>query len=77
MTNQDFPVEGVEMSVLLVVGDLDRARAFYRDLLGATEVCEYGGTSAVLPDEDVTRRPARGRSTESKGIERGWHINRS
>ena len=36
------------MSVLLVVEDLDRARAFYGDVLGATEVRAYGGTSAVL-----------------------------
>jgi catechol 2,3-dioxygenase-like lactoylglutathione lyase family enzyme len=48
MTNQNFPIEGVEMSVLLVVEDLDRARAFYRDVLGATDVRSYGGTSAVL-----------------------------
>ena len=48
MSDQAFPVEGVEMSVLLVVDDLDRARVFYRDVLGATEIREYGGTSAVL-----------------------------
>ena len=48
MMDQDFPVQGVEMSVLLVVGDLDRARAFYRDVLGATELRQYGGTSAVM-----------------------------
>jgi len=46
--NQDFPVQGVEMSVLLVVGDLGRARAFYRDVLGATDLRQYGGTSAVM-----------------------------
>jgi catechol 2,3-dioxygenase-like lactoylglutathione lyase family enzyme len=31
-----------------VVSDLERARHFYRDVLGAQEVREYGGTSAVL-----------------------------
>ncbi len=46
MMNQDFPVQGVEMSVLLVVGDLDRARAFYRDVLGATE---FASMVARLP----------------------------
>ncbi len=51
MKDQDFPVQGVEMSVLLVVGDLDRARAFYRDVLGATEIRQYGGTSAVMQFE--------------------------
>ncbi len=48
MSDQGFPVDGVEMSVLLVVNDINRGRAFYRDVLGATEVREYGGTSAVL-----------------------------
>jgi catechol 2,3-dioxygenase-like lactoylglutathione lyase family enzyme len=36
------------MTVLRVVSDLERARHFYRDVLGAQEVREYGGTSAVL-----------------------------
>ena len=54
MMNQDFPVQGVEMSVLLVVGDLDRARTFYRDVLGATELRQYGGTSAVMQFEGTS-----------------------
>ena len=44
----DFPVAGVEVTQLLVVSDLARARAFYCDVLGATLFREYGGTSAVL-----------------------------
>ena len=47
MSDQGFPADGVEMSVLLVVNDSERARAFYRDVLGATDLREYGGTSAV------------------------------
>jgi lactoylglutathione lyase len=43
-----FPTDGVELTVLRVVGDLERARHFYRDVLGAQELREYGGTSAVL-----------------------------
>jgi catechol 2,3-dioxygenase-like lactoylglutathione lyase family enzyme len=43
-----FPAPGVELTHLLVVGDLSRARAFYRDVLGAEVVREYGGTSCVL-----------------------------
>src|SRR2546429_7137658 len=43
-----FPTYGVEMTVLRVVSDLDRSRQFYRDVLGAREFREYGGTSAVL-----------------------------
>ncbi len=38
----------MEVTLLLVVGDLERARRFYVDVLGATETREYGGTSVVL-----------------------------
>ena len=44
----EFPVEGVELTQLLVVSDIGRARQFYTDVLGATLYREYGGTSAVL-----------------------------
>ncbi len=43
-----FPTKGVELSLLLVVSDLARARKFYRDVLGATVYREYGGTTTVL-----------------------------
>lgn len=43
-----FPTDGVQVTVLRVVSDLERARHFYRDVLGANEIREYGGTSAVL-----------------------------
>ena len=43
-----FPDEAMELTHLLVVRDLDRARDFYRDVLGATVHREYGGTSCVL-----------------------------
>ena len=43
-----FPIEGVELTHILVVADLDRARSFYRDVLGATVYREYAGTSSVL-----------------------------
>jgi catechol 2,3-dioxygenase-like lactoylglutathione lyase family enzyme len=43
-----FPTEGVELTHILVVANLDRARSFYRDVLGATLYREYGGTSSVL-----------------------------
>ena len=46
--NQDFPSAGMELTHILVVGDLDRSRNFYRDVLGATIYREYGGTSCVL-----------------------------
>jgi len=43
-----FPDEQMELTHILVVGDLPRAIEFYRDVLGATLVREYGGTSAVF-----------------------------
>ena len=43
-----FPVDGVELTTLLVVEDVERARSFYVHVLGATLFREYGGTSAVL-----------------------------
>ncbi len=46
--SKDFPVDGVELTFLLVVQDLPRSRSFYTDVLGATLHREYGGTSAVL-----------------------------
>lgn len=46
MTAQ-FPAEGMEATVLLVVADTSRSTAFYRDVLGAEVYREYGG-SVVL-----------------------------
>jgi catechol 2,3-dioxygenase-like lactoylglutathione lyase family enzyme len=43
-----FPADGMALTHILVVADIDRARSFYRDVLGATVVREYGGTSCVL-----------------------------
>ena len=47
MTNA-FPVDGVEVSLLLVISDLERSKRFYRDVLGADFYREYGGTSCVF-----------------------------
>jgi catechol 2,3-dioxygenase-like lactoylglutathione lyase family enzyme len=44
---QDFPA-GVEVTHILVVSDIDRSRDFWREVVGAELVREYGGTSAVL-----------------------------
>lgn len=38
----------MELTHLLVVGDVNRARDFYRNVLGAELYREYGGTSVVL-----------------------------
>ena len=38
----------MELTHILVVAEIDRARTFYRDVLDAEVVREYGGTSCVL-----------------------------
>jgi catechol 2,3-dioxygenase-like lactoylglutathione lyase family enzyme len=43
-----FPTDTMELTHILVVSDVDRARTFYRDVLGAEVYREYGGTSCVL-----------------------------
>ena len=48
MTTDSFPVPGVELTHLIVVGDMPAARHFYAEVLGATVHREYGGTSCVL-----------------------------
>lgn len=44
----EFPTPDVEVTHLFVVSDMERARTFYRDVLGAEIYREYGGTSCVL-----------------------------
>ena len=46
--SSDFPTDGMELTHLLVVSDVERSRAFYREVLGAEVHREYGGTSVVL-----------------------------
>jgi catechol 2,3-dioxygenase-like lactoylglutathione lyase family enzyme len=43
-----FPTEGVELTRLLVVRDIEVSRHWYVEVLGATLEGEYGGTSLVL-----------------------------
>ena len=44
----NFPTDGMELTHLLVVGDMQRSRLFYEKVLGAEVYREYGGTSVVL-----------------------------
>jgi catechol 2,3-dioxygenase-like lactoylglutathione lyase family enzyme len=44
----DFPAEGMELTHILVVADVERSRTWYTNVLGAELYREYGGTSAVL-----------------------------
>ena len=46
--SNEFPVDGVELTLLLVVENVAQARAFYVEVLGADLFREYGGTSAVI-----------------------------
>ena len=43
-----FPQEGMELTHILVVRNIERSAAFYRDVLGAELYREYSGTSAVF-----------------------------
>ena len=45
---ETFPTDSMELTHILVVGDLERSVRFYRDVLGAEFVREYGGSSAVF-----------------------------
>lgn len=46
--NTDFPSNDMELTHILVVSEMERSLPFYRDVLGAEVVREYGGTSCVL-----------------------------
>lgn len=46
--NKDFPTSGMELTHILVVSNMENSRQFYRNILGANVIREYGGTSCVL-----------------------------
>ncbi len=48
MTGTPFPSPDMGMTLLLVVDDVERSKAWYVDVLGATVHREYGGSSCVL-----------------------------
>jgi catechol 2,3-dioxygenase-like lactoylglutathione lyase family enzyme len=45
---QEFPTPDMALTQIRVVSDVDRAKSFYVDVLGARLFREYGGTSVVL-----------------------------
>lgn len=45
--NSNFPTANMALTHILVVSDLERARKFYSNVLGAKLYGEYGGTSIV------------------------------
>ncbi len=59
-----FPEPGTTLTHLFVVGDLGRATRWYRDVLGAEVVGEYGGTSCVLPLRRHVAAPRDVRTTD-------------
>lgn len=44
----EFPSEGMALTHILVVSEMEPAKAFYTGVLGAEIYREYGGTSCVL-----------------------------
>lgn len=44
----EFPEEGMALTHILVVGEIERSKSFYSEVLGAEVYREYGGTSCVL-----------------------------
>lgn len=44
----DFPAEGMALTHILVVSDLERSRNWYANVLGAELYRAYGGSSAVF-----------------------------
>ena len=44
----EFPTDGMELTRLLVVSDVERSKRWYTEVIGATLHREYGGTSVVL-----------------------------
>jgi catechol 2,3-dioxygenase-like lactoylglutathione lyase family enzyme len=46
--SNDFPTEGMELTHILVVRDMEKSKAFYQGILGAKLYREYGGTSCVF-----------------------------
>lgn len=43
-----FPTKDMALTHILVVSDMEKARTFYKDVLGAELYREYGGTSIVF-----------------------------
>lgn len=44
----EFPSAAMALTHILVVSDMEKAKSFYQDVLGASLYREYGGTSAVF-----------------------------
>jgi catechol 2,3-dioxygenase-like lactoylglutathione lyase family enzyme len=44
----EFPTEGMELTHILVVKNLERSKSFYQNVLGCEIYREYGGTSCVM-----------------------------
>jgi catechol 2,3-dioxygenase-like lactoylglutathione lyase family enzyme len=46
--NNPFPDQGMAITHILVVSDIEKSKKFYKDVLGADVYREYGGTSCVF-----------------------------
>lgn len=48
MAQQEFPSPDMALTTILVVSNMEKSKAFYKDVLGAKLFREYGGDSAVF-----------------------------
>jgi catechol 2,3-dioxygenase-like lactoylglutathione lyase family enzyme len=53
LEKDEFPTKDMELTQILVVGDLEKSKQFYLEILGATLFREYGGTSCVVNFQNV------------------------
>jgi catechol 2,3-dioxygenase-like lactoylglutathione lyase family enzyme len=44
----EFPTEGMALTHILVVNDIEKSKSFYTNILGAELFREYGGSSCVF-----------------------------
>lgn len=44
----NFPTDGIELTHILVVSNIEKSKKFYSEILGADIFREYGGNSCVL-----------------------------
>ena len=56
----EFPTEGVAMGIQFVVGNLERSRRYYRDVLGATDTDGSDRAPVILEFQGVVLRLVTG-----------------
>ncbi len=78
--SSDFPAEEMALTHLLVVGDLERSRAFYCDVLGTELYRQDGGTPPTREvwrlrgDESLGGKEVRGLLDADLSRDRAHHL---